>query len=68
MIEEIYSLFHSVQTASEAHSASYPKGITGVPSSEVKRPGHEVNHSPPSSTEVHNARNHFPNTSSWHAP
>jgi hypothetical protein len=39
-----FSLRHHVQTGSEAHPASYPVG--------VKRPGREVDHSPPSSAEV----------------
>jgi hypothetical protein len=44
-----FSLRHSVQTASGAHSASYRMG-TGI-----KRPGQEAEHSPPSSAEVKNA-------------
>jgi hypothetical protein len=48
-----FSLRHRVQTGSGAHTASYPMG-TGVLSPEVKRPGHEVDHSPASSAEVKN--------------
>jgi hypothetical protein len=43
------SLLHRVQTGSEAHSASYKMGTGGF-SPVVKRPGHEANHSPLSST------------------
>jgi hypothetical protein len=47
------SLLHSVQTGSGAHPASHPMG-TGVPSSWIKLPGREDDHSPSSSAEVKN--------------
>jgi hypothetical protein len=46
-----FSLLYKAQTNSEAHSASYPMG-TGAFSSGIKRPGREVDHSPPFSAEV----------------
>jgi hypothetical protein len=46
-----FSLHHRFQNGSEAHPASYPMG-TKAPSLEVKRPGHEADHSPPSIVEV----------------
>jgi hypothetical protein len=42
---------HVVETGSGAHPASYPMG-TGALSPVVKWPGHEADHSPPTSTEV----------------
>jgi hypothetical protein len=49
-----FSLHHRVQNGSGAHPASYPMGTRGsFPG--VKRPGPEVDHSPPSSAEVQNA-------------
>jgi hypothetical protein len=42
---------HVIQTDSGAHSASYPM-VTGALSREVKRPGREADHSPPTSAEV----------------
>jgi hypothetical protein len=48
-----FSIFHSVQTNSEAHPASCPMGTGGL-SLKVKRPGREANHSPPSGAEVKN--------------
>jgi hypothetical protein len=48
-----FYLCHNVQTGSGAHPASYPIG-TGVRSSGVKRPGHEADHSWPSSADVKN--------------
>jgi hypothetical protein len=44
------SLFHSFQTDTGAHPASYP--ILRTPSSEVKRPRREVYQSLPSNAEV----------------
>jgi hypothetical protein len=44
-----FSLHHRVQNGSGAHPPSYPRG---TPSLGVKRPGHEADHSPPSSAEV----------------
>jgi hypothetical protein len=44
--DKIYSLLHSVQTDSAAHSASY--------STAVKGPGREADHSPPSIAGVKN--------------
>jgi hypothetical protein len=46
-----FSLHHRVQHGSGAHPSSYPMG-TGALSLEVKRPGREADHSPPSSAEV----------------
>jgi hypothetical protein len=40
-----------VQTGSEVHPTSYPMG-TGALSPGVKRPGREVDHSPPASAKV----------------
>jgi hypothetical protein len=46
-----FSLHHRVQNGSGAHPASYPRGTRGsFPG--VKRPGHEADHSSPSSAEV----------------
>jgi len=50
----MFSLYHSVQTVSVAHPASYPVG-TGASATGVKRPGREGNHSPPPSAEDKNA-------------
>jgi hypothetical protein len=47
------SLLHVVQTGSGTHPASNPMG-TGGSFPGVKRPGREVDHSPPSSAEVKN--------------
>jgi hypothetical protein len=46
-------LHHRVKTSSGLHPASYPMG-TGDSFPEVKRPGGEADHSPPSSVEVRN--------------
>jgi hypothetical protein len=46
-----FSLHHSVQNGFGAHPASYPMGTRDL-SLGVKRPGREVDHSPPSSAEV----------------
>jgi hypothetical protein len=48
-----YSLFHSVQIRSVAHSASYSVGTRGS-FSRVKWSGREVDHSPQSNAEVKN--------------
>jgi len=48
---DIFSLRHPVQTSSGAHPASYPQ-VLGTLSLGVKWPGHEANHSLPSSAEV----------------
>jgi hypothetical protein len=59
-------LLHSVQTSSGAYPSFYPVR-TGVFFMGVKRPGHEADHSPPSSAEVKNGVIFpLPNTSSWH--
>jgi hypothetical protein len=46
-------VFHEVKTGYEAHPASHPMETGGF-SLGVKRPGHEADHSPPSSAEVKN--------------
>jgi hypothetical protein len=46
-----FSLRHSVQTGSRAHSASYPI-VAGALSLGVKRPGREADHLPASSAKV----------------
>jgi hypothetical protein len=46
-----FSLRHHVQTGSGAHPASYSM-CTGALSLEVKRPGHEADHSSPSSDDL----------------
>jgi hypothetical protein len=45
-----FPLHHHVQTGSGAHPASYPMALSLA----VKWPGHEADHSPPSSSEVKN--------------
>ena len=45
-----FSPLEPVETTSGAHPASYSDG-TGVLDSEVKRPGREADHSPPSNAE-----------------
>jgi hypothetical protein len=49
-----FSLHHRIQNSSRAHPASYPTGTRAL-SLGVKRPGHEADHSLPSSAEVKNA-------------
>jgi hypothetical protein len=44
---------HIVRTGSVVHSASYPT-LPGALSLEVKRPGREADHSPPTGAEVKN--------------
>jgi hypothetical protein len=44
-----FSLLRVLQTGYAPHPASYPMGAL---SPEVKRPGHETDHSPPTSAEV----------------
>jgi hypothetical protein len=58
-----FSLLHSVQTDAEAHPVTYPT----TPSMGLKRPGHKVNHSPPSIAEVKigGTLTPFPHTFSW---
>jgi hypothetical protein len=46
---------HNFQTGSGAQPASYEIGTGGFFHPEVKRPGREADHSPPSSAEVKNA-------------
>jgi hypothetical protein len=46
-----FSLLHIVQTGCGAHPASYQMG-SGAFSPGVKRPEHEVDHSPPTIAEV----------------
>jgi len=60
-----FSHHHRVQTGSGAHTSSYHMSTAG-PSLAVKRPGREVDHSPPSSAEVKKAWSYtsIPNTSS----
>jgi hypothetical protein len=48
-----FSLRHRVQTDSGTLPTSYPM-CTNVLSPEVRRPGHETDHSPPCSAEVKN--------------
>jgi hypothetical protein len=59
-----FSIHLHAQNGSGAHPAPYPMGKRGsFPG--VKRPGHEADHSPPSSTEVKECVKlylHFPNT------
>jgi hypothetical protein len=57
-----FSLFHSVQTGSGYHPASYPMGTGGS-----FHEGNETDHSPPSSAEVKNdgAIPPPPHTYSW---
>jgi len=49
-----FSLRHSVQNGSGAHTASYPMGAGRIFLG-VKRPGREADQSPPSSAEVKSA-------------
>jgi hypothetical protein len=62
-----FSLHHHVQNGSGAQPASYPISTRGsFPG--VKLPGHEADHSPPSSAEVKVCVElylHFRNTPSW---
>jgi hypothetical protein len=48
------SIFVMLHTGSGAHPSPYPMGIWAL-SQGIKRPGREVDHSPPSSAEVKNA-------------
>jgi hypothetical protein len=48
---ENFSLHYRVQNGSGVHPASYQMGTGGF-SLGVKRPGHEADHSPPSSAEL----------------
>jgi len=47
-----FSLCHSIQSGSGAHSTSYPVGMGRVFPLGLKQLGHEVDHSPPSSAKV----------------
>jgi hypothetical protein len=60
------SLFHSVQTGSGAHPASYTIGTGALPVG-AKRQGRESGRSPPPGAEVKNcgAIPPFPRTPSW---
>jgi hypothetical protein len=60
------SVLHRVETDSGAHLFSYPIS-TGALSPEVKRPGREADHAPPSSADVKNggAIPALPNIFSW---
>jgi hypothetical protein len=60
-----FSLLHTVQKTSEAHTVYYPMGI-GCSFPGLKRPGFEADHSSPSSVKAKNvgAMPSFPNTSS----
>jgi hypothetical protein len=62
-----FSLHHRVQNGSGVHPASYPVATRGS-FLEVKRSGHEADHSPPSSGEVKELVElhlHSPITPSW---
>jgi hypothetical protein len=51
-----FSVHHRIQTGSGTLPASYPMGIVGsFPGGGVKRPGREVEQSPPSSAEFRTA-------------
>jgi hypothetical protein len=52
-----FSPHHRVQNGSGAHPSSYPMGTSGS-FLEVKRPGREADHSPPSRHEIKNARSY----------
>jgi hypothetical protein len=62
-----FSLFHSVQTGSEAHPAFYPMGTGAGLSLGVNQQGHEADRSLPSSASIKNggALPPHPHTSSW---
>jgi hypothetical protein len=49
-----FPFHHCVQNGSGAQPASYPMGNRAI-SLGLKRPGHEADHSPPSSADVKNA-------------
>jgi hypothetical protein len=62
-----FSLHHRVQNSSEAHPAPI-QWVPGALPLEVKRPGREADHSPPSNTEVKEWVELYiysPNTPSW---
>jgi hypothetical protein len=61
-----FSLCHRIQTIRGAHPVPYPVG-TRVLSTELKQPGHEADHAPPSSAEGKNggAIPPVPHTPSW---
>jgi predicted heme/steroid binding protein len=64
---KVFSLFHSFRTVTGTHTGPYLIG-TGSSFPGLKRPGREVDRSPPSSAEVKNggAISALPRTSSWH--
>jgi hypothetical protein len=51
MIYDIIVTRLDIQTGSGDHPAAYPVGIR-ILSTEVRWPGHEAHHSPPSSAQV----------------
>jgi hypothetical protein len=51
--EDIFSLLHSVQTSSEAHTFLYPVDTGGF-SPGLNQPRHDADHLPSSSAEVKN--------------
>jgi len=53
VLQIIFSIRHSVQTGSVAHTSSYSLCTWGI-SLGIKRPGLEADHSPPSNVEVKN--------------
>jgi hypothetical protein len=58
---ENFSLHYRNHNGSGTHPASYPKGTKGsFPG--VKRPGHEADHSPPSSAEVKECVDLYPHS------
>jgi hypothetical protein len=62
-----FSLHHGVQNGSGAHPASSPMGTRGS-FPEIKRPGREADHPPPSNAEVKELVELYfqsTNTSSW---
>jgi hypothetical protein len=64
----ILYLLHSIQTGSEANTFSYPMGTRGSFLG-AKRPGREVDHSPPFNSEVKNggATPPLPHMCSWYS-
>jgi hypothetical protein len=62
-----FSPIKSIQTGYEAHPASVFGQYQRLFPSEVKRQGHEADHSPPSSAEIKNGApvSSHPNMSSW---
>jgi hypothetical protein len=58
---KIFFFSINIQTGSDVHPASYPKGI--------QQPGHEADNSPPTSAKIKNggAISPFSHMSSWHS-